>query len=247
MKVLRSIILCILPFVLATSYAAAPKYNLKQIEKHVQRLGIKVLSVEPTNMDGLFQVNTSGGVIYSSADGAHVIAGTLYSLGANGTYEDVLAKKQAPLNAEKIAKFKDQAIVFKAKNEKYVVTIFTDITCGYCVRLHKQIKEYNDLGITIDYLAFPRQGPQSPVADQMAAIWCAKDPKEAMHDAKLERRLPEEKTEKFAECQASVAEQYALGVELGVKGTPAIFLPNGEMIGGYLPPKDLLKQLEQKQ
>ncbi|MCL9781045.1 bifunctional protein-disulfide isomerase/oxidoreductase DsbC [Vibrio sp. S4M6] len=244
MKVLRIAILCVLPFLVAVSHASESKpYQAKLIEQHVHSLGVKVLSIEPTGMNGLFQVNTTGGVIYSSADGKHVIAGTLYSMGKSGKYEDVLAKKQAPLNAEKIAKFKDKAIVFKAKDEKYVVTVFTDITCGYCVRLHKQIQEYNDLGITIDYLAFPRQGPQSPVADQMAAIWCAKDPKEAMHDAKTERRLPE-KGDNFAQCQASVAEQYALGVQLGVKGTPAIFLPNGEMIGGYLPPKELLKRLQ---
>lgn len=244
MKVLRIAILCILTLATAACYASESKYSEKLIKKHVQTLGVKVLSVEPTDMDGLFQVNTSGGVIYSSADGAHILAGTLYSLGDDGRYEDVLAEKQAPINAEKIAKFKDKAIVFKAKDEKYVVTIFTDITCGYCVKLHNEIKEYNDLGITVDYLAFPRSGPHSAVADQMAAIWCAKDPIEAMHDAKTNRRIPDVSSDKLAQCQKSVAEQYALGVELGVKGTPAIFLPNGKMVGGYLPAKELLKRLQ---
>ncbi|CSI27176.1 thiol:disulfide interchange protein DsbC [Vibrio cholerae] len=85
-------------------------------------------------------------------------------------------------------------IEFKAPNEKYAITVFTDITCGYCVRLHSQIKEYNDLGITVRYLAYPRQGPQGQVADQMAAIWCSNDPKAAMHDAKVNRKRPHRPT-----------------------------------------------------
>jgi len=81
-----------------------------------------------------------------------------------------------PINAEKIAQFRDSMIEYKADNEKYAVTVFTDITCGYCVRLHQEMKEYNKRGITVRYLAFPRQGPSGQVADNMAKIWCAADP-----------------------------------------------------------------------
>ncbi|MGF1741119.1 bifunctional protein-disulfide isomerase/oxidoreductase DsbC [Vibrio profundum] len=248
MKRIRRLLLLTLPFVAATCFAAqaAPAHDESLIKQRVRSLGVKVLSIEPSGIKGLMEVSTSGGLLYASPDGEYFVAGTLYRLGKNGRYEDVAAKKQAPINAKKIAAFKDQMISFKAPNEKYAVTVFTDITCGYCVRLHDQIKEYNDLGITINYLAFPRQGPTSPVAEQMAAIWCATDPKDAMHEAKTSRRLPELKGDKAQQCKTNIAKQYALGAELGVKGTPAIFLPNGEMIGGYLPPKALLQKLQSK-
>ncbi|WP_438878586.1 thioredoxin fold domain-containing protein, partial [Bacillus cereus group sp. Bce005] len=84
-----------------------------------------------------------------------------------GSYVDVLAKRQAPINAQKLQQVASSTIEFKAPQERYIVSVFTDTTCGYCVRLHSQIKDYNDLGITIRYLAFPRQGVAGPVADQM--------------------------------------------------------------------------------
>ncbi len=164
---------------------APAQLNKAELEQRFAKLGLQVEEIKTSDINGLLEVQTSGGVLFSSPDGEHFIAGTLYALDGNGGYVDVLAKRQAPLNAKKIAALQDSMIEFKAPNEKYAITVFTDITCGYCVRLHSQIKEYNDLGITVRYLAYPRQGPQGQVADQMAAIWCSNDPKAAMHDAKV--------------------------------------------------------------
>ncbi|WP_367987317.1 bifunctional protein-disulfide isomerase/oxidoreductase DsbC [Vibrio sp. NTOU-M3] len=221
----------------------ASEFNKEELIERFSKLRLNVEDVIPSEIEGLVEVQTSGGPLYASPDGKFFIAGTLFSLADDGQYVDVVAKRQAPLNVEKLAKLQDSMIEFKAENEKYVVTVFTDITCGYCVRLHSEMKEYNDLGITIRYLAFPRQGGVSPVADQMAAIWCSSEPKSAMHDAKINRVMPE-KGENFAQCQSTIKQHYQLGKELGISGTPAIFLPNGEMVGGYLPPEKLLERLQ---
>ncbi|MGY3570744.1 thioredoxin fold domain-containing protein [Vibrio paucivorans] len=215
----------------------------KQFQDKFSKLGLKVLSVKPSDIDGLVEVQTSGGVLFASPTGDYFLAGTLYHLKEDGSYEDVLAKRQAPINAEKIAALKDSTIEFKAENEKYVVTVFTDITCGYCVRLHDQMSDYNKLGITVRYMAYPRQGATGSVAEQMAAIWAAQDPKLAMHDAKVNRKMPEPNGD-LTPFKKTIAQHYTLGRELGISGTPSIFLPGGEMIGGYLPPSELLSRLE---
>lgn len=248
MSVLRRMTLLTLPFILATQTVSATevKFDKELLEQRFAKLGLEVKDVVPAEVEGLVEVQTSGGVLFATPSGDYFLAGTLYKLDAEGQYEDVLAKRQAPLNAAKIEAFKDSMIEFKADNEKYVVTVFTDITCGYCVRLHSQMKGYNELGITVRYMAYPRQGATGSVADQMAAIWGAKDPQSAMHNGKVNREFPEQ-GEDYAKYQQIIKQHFALGRELGISGTPAIFLPNGEMVGGYLPPAQLLQRLQQTQ
>ncbi|KJY83624.1 thiol:disulfide interchange protein [Vibrio galatheae] len=228
------------------SEAGALTGEAKMYAEKFSKLGVKVISVKPSDIDGLMEVQTSGGVLFVSPKGDYFLAGTLYHLKDDGSYEDVLAKRQAPLNAAKIEAFSDSMIEFKAPEEKYVVTVFTDITCSYCVKLHGQMQEYNDLGITVRYMAYPRQGATGMIADQMAAIWASDDPQTAMHNSKLKRELPEIGDD-FTKFQEIIKQHYILGRELGINGTPAIFLPSGEMVGGYVPPEQLAQRLAQAQ
>ncbi|EME0827433.1 bifunctional protein-disulfide isomerase/oxidoreductase DsbC [Vibrio vulnificus] len=220
-------------------------FDSEALKARFSKLGLNIMDIQPSDVAGLVEIQTNGGVLFASNDGKHFIAGTLYAIDDNGGYKDVIAERQAPLNAAKIAKFSDSVIEYKADNEKYVVTVFTDITCGYCVRLHSQMQGYNDLGITVRYMAYPRQGATGPVAEQMATIWCAEDPKSAMHNAKVDRTF-DNPAKDLKQCKETIQAHYNLGRELGISGTPAIFLPNGELVGGYLPPADLLKRLEQQ-
>ncbi|WP_102315794.1 thioredoxin fold domain-containing protein [Vibrio cyclitrophicus] len=228
----------------AVEVASAQAIDTAALTKRFEKIGIEVDKIVPSDIDGLLEVQTNSGIIFSSPEGDHFIAGTLYSLDDNGKFSDVLAERQAPLNAEKVAAMSDTVIEYKADNEKYFVTVFTDITCGYCVRLHSQMQGYNDLGITVRYMAYPRQGATGQVADQMAAIWASDDPKEAMHDAKVNRQMPAS-GKNLAEQKQIIAKQYQLGRELGINGTPAIVLASGELVSGYLPPAQLLQRLDQ--
>ncbi|MDG3089022.1 thioredoxin fold domain-containing protein [Vibrio hannami] len=224
--------------------AAIPGVDEESIKKHFEGVGVEVKSIEETAIAGLVQVSTTGGVVYADPKGEHFISGTFFSFDENGRPVDVLAEKQAPLNAAKIEKFADDMIVYKAEDEKYVVTVFTDTTCTYCVRLHSQIQGYNDLGITVRYLAYPRQGPNGSVAEQMAKIWCSADPAKEMHSVKLENKFATE-VEDYAQCQQKISDQYYLGQQLGITGTPAIFLPDGKLVAGYMPPAGLYQRLNQ--
>ncbi|PTO64797.1 thioredoxin fold domain-containing protein [Vibrio splendidus] len=259
MSVLRRLSLLVLPLMItacnaseakveqtstAVEVAPAQAIDAAALTKRFEKIGIKVEKIVPSDIDGLLEIQTNSGIIFSSPEGDHFLAGTLYSLDDNGKFSDVLAERQAPLNAEKVAAMSDTVIEYKADNEKYVVTVFTDITCGYCVRLHSQMQGYNALGITVRYMAYPRQGATGQVADQMAAIWASDDPKTAMHDAKVNRQMPASGKD-LAEQKQIIAKQYQLGRELGINGTPAIVLASGELVSGYLPPAQLLQRLEQ--
>jgi thiol:disulfide interchange protein DsbC len=214
------------------------------VRAKLAEIGVDVAAIQPSDIDGLLELQTNQGVLFSTPDGQYFIAGTLYHLDEKGNITNVLAARQAPLNAKAIAEYRNEVIEYRAADEQYAVTIFTDISCGYCVKLHSQISQYNDLGITIRYLMFPRQGLNGDVATQMAAIWCAADPKKALDEAKMSQKLPAKNADKS--CSEKVVKHYNLGHELGVAGTPAIFLPDGSMVGGYLPPQALLERLENR-
>ena len=132
----------------------------------------------------------------------------------------------------------DQGIEFKAENEKHVMTVFTDYSCGYCQKLHREVEELNDAGITVRYLAWPRQGLNTPNYDNMVAIWCSDDPQQALNRAKSISNPTFPK----ADCDNTVAEQFVAGRQLGIRGTPAIIFDDGTMLPGYKPAAELIAQ-----
>lgn len=205
------------------------------IIKRLQSLGAQDIQIQPSPLKGIKTVMTDQGILYASEDGKYVLQGKLYEMTDNG-FTDVSGK----LLLNKLNSLESEMIIYPAKNEKHVVTVFMDITCHYCHLLHKQMKQYNDLGITVRYLAFPRTGLNSQTAKQMEAIWTAKDPQFALNEAE-NGNLP--KTLKNPDM---VKKHYDLGVQFGVRGTPSIVTSSGEMLGGYLEPKQLLAALEEQ-
>ena len=204
-----------------------------EIKSKLQALGAKNIEVKDSPVKGLKTAVTDQGILYVSENGQYVLQGKMYELTNKGPV-DVAGK----LLADKVNALKNEMIIYPAKNEKYVVTVFMDITCHYCHILHQQVKEYNDLGITVRYLAFPRAG-MNETARQMEAIWTAKDPVFALNEAEKGNLPKELKTPNI------VKRHYDLGVQLGVQGTPSIVTSTGELIGGYLKPKDLLVALKE--
>ena len=206
-----------------------------EIKSKLQALGAKNIEVKDSPVKGLKTAVTDQGILYVSENGQYVLQGKMYELTNKGPV-DVAGK----LLADKVNALKNEMIIYSAKNEKYVVTVFMDITCHYCHILHQQVKEYNDLGITVRYLAFPRAG-MNETARQMEAIWTSKDPVFALNEAEKGNLPKELKTPNI------VKRHYDLGVQLGVQGTPSIVTSTGELIGGYLKPKDLLAALKESE
>lgn len=218
---------------LLISASATAMASDAEIKSKLQALGAKNIEVKDSPVKGLKTAVTDQGILYVSENGQYVLQGKMYELTNKGPV-DVAGK----FLADKVNALKNEMIIYPAKNEKYVVTVFMDITCHYCHILHQQVKEYNDLGITVRYLAFPRAG-MNETARQMEAIWTSKDPVFALNEAEKGNLPKELKTPNI------VKRHYDLGVQLGVQGTPSIVTSTGELIGGYLKPKDLLAALKE--
>lgn len=206
------------------------------LKSKLQALGAKNVDIKNSPISGIKTAVTDEGIIYVTEDGKYAFQGKLYELTNKGPV-DVAGK----LLMDKLNSYKNEMIVYPAKNEKYVVTVFMDITCHYCHLLHQQLKEYNDLGITVRYLAFPRNGMRSETAKQMEAIWTAKDPVFALNEAENGRPPKEVRTPNI------VKKHYELGIQFGVTGTPSVITSSGEIIGGYLKPADLLAALKESE
>jgi thiol:disulfide interchange protein DsbC len=155
------------------------------------------------------------------------------------TREDLTEGAKAELRREIIASVDStKQISFSPEEPVHELMVFTDIDCGYCRKLHAQVAEYNEHGIAINYMAFPRAGIGSRSYEKAVAVWCAEDPQEALTQAKLGADPDPD------QCDNPIAEQYQLGMELGVTGTPALLTHNGQLIPGYVPPEQLRQRLD---
>ena len=133
-----------------------------------------------------------------------------------------------------------ELISFESKRQQYELTVFTDVDCPYCAKLHANMRQMNDLGITIKYLASPLEQLHPNAQSAMEKIWCAEDRELAMHNYKSKRYLPDS-----PDCINPVSDQLAISKQLGVNGTPSIFFEHGTNLPGYLPPNDILNRILQ--
>lgn len=220
------------------SLAAAPK---QAIQERLQTIDprIEVVEVKEAPIQGFYQVQlNSGDLLYLSKEGKHFFAGSLLEFTQEGLV-DLTEVARTELRSKIIQAVPiEEQVVFASQGEtKAVVQVFTDSTCPYCSRLHEQVPELNRQGVEVRYLAFPRQGPQGNGFNDLVNVWCADDKQQAMTDAKAGKTLAQK------QCDNPVAEQYELGRQLGVQGTPAIFLPSGKVIPGFVPAEKLLSEL----
>ncbi|UTM56797.1 bifunctional protein-disulfide isomerase/oxidoreductase DsbC [Photobacterium sp. CCB-ST2H9] len=224
-----------------TAFSASAEPNARAIEATLSPLGLTAASVKPSPIQGMSEVVTERGIIYMSDDGQYFLAGHLYQ-SVNGEPVNLTEQKLASINKDKLKGMEGEMIVYPAKDEKYVVTVFTDTSCGYCRKLHSEMQAYNDAGITIRYLAFPRGGERSQNFGEMSAIWAAKDRVKAMDEAKKGKL----DIEHSPHNDDLVMKHYQLGVAMGVSGTPALVLQDGTMLPGYQPPSRLLQFLNSR-
>lgn len=200
--------------------------------------GITIEDIQPLDNTGLFETVINGEIIYFSQDARYVFQGDVIAL---ETRENITENKRVKLRKDALASLNDDdMIIYEPKKTEHTLTVFTDIDCGYCRKLHRQMAEYNALGIRIRYLAFPRAGTDSDAFNKATDVWCAEDRKQAMTDAKNGLDVNSDS------CNAPIQSQYELGKRLGVTGTPSLFLDSGEMLPGYVPPKRLKKILDEQ-
>ena len=202
------------------------------------KLGMQVSDIKPAAIEGLFEIMTARGLFYSSSDGRYLIRGHIFD--TDNKFANLTEQSMAKMRSRKLESFTESMISYKAKDEKHTITVFTDVDCGYCRKLHSEMQQYNDLGITVNYLAFPRGGERSPAWTAMQSLWCSADQHKATDELKAGVKITS------ATCPNRVPDHYQLGIEFGVTGTPAIILEDGTMIPGYQDAARLLEVLKQK-
>jgi thiol:disulfide interchange protein DsbC len=199
--------------------------------------GVEVTSVSQAPINGLLEVTVGADIYYVSQDGKYFMQGEIMDL---DTRTNLTEQSRNTVRGKYLADFSgDTAITFAAKDEKYKVLVFTDIDCPYCRKLHREIADYNERGITVQYLLYPRSGPGTDSWAKAEAVSCSASQQEALTSAKSGAVVEAE------DCESAVAEHYKFGKELGIAGTPAIFTESGELIVGYRSAEELLVLLDE--
>ncbi len=199
---------------------------------------VNVTDIQSAPVDGLYQVNIGAHLVYAYGDGSFVLTGDLYDAKAR---RNISEETRTAMRYKLLQQIPEKDIIeFAPEQPKYSVYVFTDTDCGYCRKLHQDMPELNRKGIAVRYLAFPRGDMESPTAEDMQSIWCAVDKQRAMTAVKNNLK-PEKKS-----CHNPVEQQYELGIKMGVRGTPAMYTETGRELKGYMPPDELLEQLNKR-
>jgi len=200
--------------------------------------GAKPDELRESPIAGIYEMTRGTEVAYVTQDGKYAIAGDLYEMGTNVNLTENARRAERVKMLAGVPE--SQMVVFSPKDPKYTVSVFTDVDCGYCRKLHSQMADYNRMGIKVRYLFYPRTGPNTESWEKAEQVWCSNDRGQALTRAKLGEDIKAPK-----HCANSpVAREYALGQDIGVRGTPAILLDDGEMLPGYLPPQALMQHLK---
>lgn len=198
---------------------------------------VTVDAITPAPMAGISEVLIGTKLFYVTNDGKYIFDGTLIDM---ATRTDLSAQRLSSVRHELMKKVSENdMIIFPAAKPRHTLTVFTDIDCGYCRKLHNDIAQYNAEGITVRYLLFPRSGANTPSYYKAVSVWCSEDRRDALTRAKSGAELPR------ASCENPVKASMELGHEVGVSGTPALILENGQLLPGYVPPKKLAQVLDQ--
>jgi thiol:disulfide interchange protein DsbC len=190
---------------------------------------LQVQEVRETPMSGLYEViMNSGEILFTDRNGRYLLSGEMYMTMPEGLVNLTAETRKLQVKDLIAGLPEEQMITFAPRDIKATITVFTDVDCTYCRRLHHDVEEINARGIAVRYVAYPRGGAQSGAFNKMVSVWCASNRNQAITQAKNGQNLP------ARDCQNPVLDHHALGNRIGITGTPAIVLSDGTLIPGYV-------------
>jgi thiol:disulfide interchange protein DsbC len=239
---LRSLIVAFAVSFVAALPVLAEETPADAIKAKIQqaRPDLAIASVKASPAAGLYAVELEAGPkLYATADGDFFVLGDLFAVTISGLVN--LSNQERDLERKELMASvdRDEMIIFSPDGEvRASVTVFTDVDCFYCQKLHQEVPALNKAGVEVRYLAYPRAGMGSESFRKIASAWCADDPQEAITQLKARKEIPENV------CPGNpVADQFTLGQKVGVSGTPALVLESGELVPGYMPADALVKRI----
>ena len=201
--------------------------------------GVEASQIRPTPIAGVYEIGVGTNIAYVSADARYLLRGDLVDL---ESYVNLTERRRNGARTEQLAGLgEDKMIIFgpDAKSAKHEITVFSDIDCGYCRKLHQEMAQLNELGVRVRYVFYPRSGPDSASWKKAEDVWCADDRNGALTAAKAGQTVASK------ECGATpISEEWQMGQRFGVRGTPAIITSDGALIAGYLPAQQLVARLD---
>lgn len=236
---IRLLLALLAAFSLVPVAAQQADSSLEQVRQKVGEMFdmIDAKDINPSPVDGWYAIQKGSIVAYISSNGRYLLQGDMIDLEQNVNISEA-ARTDARRDLMSTVKDED-VILFSPADKKYSISVFTDVDCTYCRRLHGQIDEYLAHGIEVRYLMYPRNGPTSQAWSTAEEVWCSNDRNSALTAAKSDRKFAS------TNCDASIVQdQYVIGRDIGLSGTPAIVFEDGTLISGYVPPDQLKAQLD---
>lgn len=229
-------LLVLLAGALVLPWAQADEQTIRETLLKVMP-NVKPDSITPSPIGGIYEVMIGTQIFYMSGDSKYIIQGSIYDINER---KDISEEKIANARVKAISEVSsDQMITFapKEKESQHTITVFTDIDCGYCRKLHSEMDQYLANGITINYLFYPRAGKGSESYKKAVSVWCSDNRNESLTKAKKGEPIDEKS------CENPVDAHYALGQKLGASGTPMLVTEKGTVLPGYIPADRLAKAL----
>ncbi len=232
-------LICTAIAALACASAAAQEVPEDFRDKLSSLLGerMPIESIANTPIPGVFEVTAGGRVLYAASSDELLMVGSLYdvergvNVGEEKQNEVASRKAEEELGPLSV----DDMVVFKGEETKRHITVFTDVECGYCRRLHQEVPILNEAGVEIRYMLYPVISERSyPNAE---SVWCADDRQTAMTQAKQGKPI------EHRECANPIEQHMQIASKLGVRGTPFLVLDDYTVIPGYVPADNLIEQL----
>jgi thiol:disulfide interchange protein DsbC len=224
-------VLCSVPVLLVAEDSADPRAEIAGLVP-----GLTAEDVRPSAIEGLYEVAIGSQIVYVTGDRKYLFKGDIVDLETNKSLTEA---RRSGLRLNEMGQLQEaQMVIFGPEDAAHTITVFTDIDCTYCRKLHREIDQINARDIRVRYVFYPRFGPGSESWAKADAVWCSEDRQSALTRAKNGEDVEAET------CSTPVAEHYALGNKIGVRGTPAILMEDGELLPGYVPAAELAKYLE---
>ena len=195
---------------------------------------LKIDSIEKIN-NSFFEILIGEQIFYLTTDLNYLLAGNVIDInsGINLTQQKIENFRLSVLDTLD----KNDTIIYKPEQTDHVITVFTDITCPYCKKLHNEISDLLENNIEVRYVLFPRNGIDDDAYTNMSSLWCSENRKNLLEKAFDGDFIDEIK------CDNPLARNLELAYTLRVNGTPMIFTESGKVIPGYVPYKQILNTL----
>jgi len=236
----KSTLLMIVTLAFATSVMPAEKDEMNKVREILSKIipNEKPDAITRSPVHGLYEVIYGPEIIYVTGDGRFLLQGDVVDLESQ---KNITEEKRSHGRRKLIGSIDPATMItFSPKVVKHVVTVFTDIDCPYCRKMHQEITDYNNQGIEIRYLAYPRSGINTPSYFKAVSVWCAKDRREAMTISKAGGKVDDKS------CDNPVRSHMMMGTQVGVTGTPTLVLEDGSVMPGYVPAQQLSALLDER-